>query len=328
MVYLHEGKTAGIAGDLRRMLNEDFHYRLAMRLYSGTIWQSGTEEKVTVQKEAERPAIKLETVSSAQTVETPTEKPQPVEEKPEIEPRPKYSDGVQLSLLNLWGMTEEVSQPKTSKKKKTVKKAVTAKSTPPKPKVTVTPTAPTAKPAMENKEVKAENTAKPADPDDIYAKLDWETNPPINGFYEMMMELTPERRKELRELARQHNEKHENRTVATITPEVPREQPRQEETQPEAVAAPAVTDAPPETVATSLFPDIEPEKPKEEVADLTPRAYHRTPEMHLREGSLVADRGRHNIGYLKDITPYGATFQPLDLERIPEGKGVVVCVAA
>ena len=151
-----------------------------MRLYSGTIWQSGTEEKVTVQKEAERPAIKLETVSSAQTVETPTEKPQPVEEKPEIEPRPKYSDGVQLSLLDLWGMTEEVSQPKTSKKKKTVKKAVTAKSTPPKPKVTVTPTAPTAKPAMENKEVKAENTAKPADPDDIYAKLDWETNPPIN----------------------------------------------------------------------------------------------------------------------------------------------------
>ena len=47
MVYLHEGKTAGISGDLRRMLDEDFHYRLAMRLYSGTIRQSGTEEKVT-----------------------------------------------------------------------------------------------------------------------------------------------------------------------------------------------------------------------------------------------------------------------------------------
>ena len=176
---------------------------------------------------------------------------------------------------------------------------------------------------LENKEAKADSATKPADPDDIYAKLDWETNPPINGFYEMMMELTPERRKELRELARQHNEKHENRTVATITPEVPREQPRQEETQPEAVAAPAVTDAPPETVATSLFPDIEPEKPKEEVADLTPRAYHRTPEMHLREGSLVADRGRHNIGYLKDITPYGATFQPLDLKGYQKEKALL-----
>ena len=41
MVYLHEGKTAGIAGDLRRMLDEDFHYRLAMRLYSGTIRAGG-----------------------------------------------------------------------------------------------------------------------------------------------------------------------------------------------------------------------------------------------------------------------------------------------
>ena len=323
MVYLHEGKTAGIAGDLRRMLDEDFHYRLAMRLYSGSIRQSGTEEKVTVQQEAERTAIKMETASPMQAVETPTEKPQAVEEKPEIEPRPKYSDGVQLSLLDLWGMTEEVSQPKTAKKKRTAKKAVTAKTTPPKSKATVTPTAPAVKPATENKEAKADSAAKPADPDDIYAKLDWETNPPINGFYEMMMELTPERRKELRELARQHNEKHENRTVATITPEVPREQPRQEETQPEAVAAPAVTDAPPETVATSLFPDIEPEKPKEEVADLTPRAYHRTPEMHLREGSLVADRGRHNIGYLKDITPYGATFQPLDLKGYQKEKALL-----
>ena len=74
---------------------------------------------------------------------------------------------------------------------------------------------------MENKEVKAENTAKPADPDDIYAKLDWETNPPINGFYEMMMELTPERRKELRELARQHNEKQvaETERKRRVTPE-------------------------------------------------------------------------------------------------------------
>ena len=118
MVYLHEGKAAGIAGDLRRMLDEDFHYRLAMRLYSGSIRQAGTEEKVAVQNKVERPAIKLETVSSAQTVETPTEKPQPADEKPEIEPRPQYSAGVQLTLLDLWGMTEEVSQPKTSKKKK------------------------------------------------------------------------------------------------------------------------------------------------------------------------------------------------------------------
>ena len=323
MVYLHEGKAAGIAGDLRRMLDEDFHYRLAMRLYSGSIRQSGTEEKVTVQKEVERPSIKLETVSSTQAVETPME-------KPEIEPRPKYSDGVQLSLLDLWGMTEEVSQPKTAKKKKTVKKESPARRIPPKPQVqttqnvTAVPTATIPKTVTENKEAKTENTAKPADPDDIYATLDWDTNPPINGFYEMMMGLTPERRKELRELARQHNEKQTaEKTEVKAAPETPREQPRQEKRQPEAVAAPAVTDTPSEAVVTSLFPDIEAEKPKEEVVDLSPRAYHRTPEMHLREGSLVADRGRHNIGYLKDITPYGATFQPLDLKGYQKEKALL-----
>ena len=317
MVYLHEGKTAGISGDLRRMLDEDFHYRLAMRLYSGTIRQSGTEEKVTVQKEVERPAIKLETVSSAQTVETPTEKPQPVEEKPEIEPRPKYSDGVQLSLLDLWGMTEEVSQqPKTAKKKKAAKKESPTRRIPSKPQTTQNVT--------ENKEAKTDNAAKPADPDDIYATLDWDTNPPINGFYEMMMGLTPERRKELRELARQHNEKQvAEKTEVKAVPETSREQPRQEETQPKVAATPAATDAQAEAVGTFLFPDIEAEKPKEEVVDLSPRAYHRTPEMHLREGSLVADRGRHNIGYLKDITPYGATFQPLDLKGYQKEKALL-----
>ncbi len=103
MVYLHEGKTAGIAGDLRRMLNEDFHYRLAMRLYSGTIWQSGTEEKVTVQKGGGASCYKIENGIFGADGGNSDGKPQPVEEKPEIEPRPKYSDGVQLSLLNLWG---------------------------------------------------------------------------------------------------------------------------------------------------------------------------------------------------------------------------------
>ncbi|WP_410648221.1 N-6 DNA methylase, partial [Bacteroides cellulosilyticus] len=306
MVYLHEGKAAGIAGDLRRMLDEDFHYRLAMRLYSGSIRQAGTEEKVAVQNKVERPAIKLETVSSAQTVETPTEKPQPADEKPEIEPRPQYSAGVQLTLLDLWGMTEEVSQPKTSKKKKTVKKAVTAKSTPPKPKVTVTPTAPTAKPAMENKEVKAENTAKPADPDDIYATLDWDTNPPINGFYEMMMDLTPERRAELRQVAARHGEEQQKEI------EAPQEAGQSEPAQETSAAA------------SMLFP--EPEKEQQQIEkepDLSPCPYHRTPEMHLREGSLVADRAHDNIGYLKDITPYGATFQPLGLTGYQKEKALL-----
>lgn len=54
-------------------------------------------------------------------------------------------------------------------------------------------------PVQEPKEApKAEATSSTVDPDDIYATINWEDNPPINGFYEMMMDLTPEQRKELR----------------------------------------------------------------------------------------------------------------------------------
>ena len=37
----------------------------------------------------------------------------------------------------------------------------------------------------------------------VYDSLDWEENPPINGFYEMMMDLSPERRRELLERGQQ-----------------------------------------------------------------------------------------------------------------------------
>ena len=323
MVYLHEGKTEGIANDLRRMLDEDCHMRLAMRLYSGTIGQASEKKTVAVEAKPEQPAIKPET--------------QPIDEKPEIEPRrPQYSAGVQLSLLDLWGMTEEVKKKDApAKKKKTAKKESAAKRVPPKPKpqVTAVPTAETAKPANGDKEAKPENDRKQNDPDDLYATLDWETNPPINGFYETMMSLTPERRKALRLEAERHRQKQLKKSGVkdTLNPTfVPssdnkpeqKETAQQPEAQPEATPVPVTDNSPSEKATTALFPKLETEKPKEEVIDLTPRPYHRTPEMHLREGSLVANRAR-DIGYLKDITPYGATFQPLGLTGYQKEKALL-----
>ena len=80
----------------------------------------------------------------------------------------------------------------------------------------------------------------------------------------MMMDLTPERRKELRELAAQHQEKRQNVPDVKAAPE---QETRQPETQPEAAATPAALAT--ETAATSLFPGMEAEKPKEEA----PRPY-------------------------------------------------------
>ena len=328
---LHRGGIAQMAEDLREHLKIELH-QLDRELYERhSLYpkQGKSTETEIISTSVVTPEIQphIETAAKPEMAA-----PQPIDEKPEIEPRrPDYSEGVQLSLLDLWGMTEEVRKEQTPKKKKAAKKGSTARRMPPKPqaqvapKVTTAPPQPSAIPLTENgenHESKPENVAAKGDPDDIYATLDWETNPPINGFYEMMMDLTPERRKELRELAAQHQEKQANGTdmKAVSVPAMPESAARQPETQPEVAATPAAPET--ETDATSLFPGMEAEKPKEEAPDLTPRPYHRTPEMHLREGSLVASRAR-DIGYLKDITPYGATFQPLDLRGYQKEKALL-----
>ena len=337
MVYTHEGKTAGIAEDLRRMLDEDCHMRLVMRLYSGAIQQAREQKAVAVEVKPEQPAIKPDATITARTDDAQTEKPQPIKEKPEIEPcRPQYSAGVQLSLLDLWGMTEEVNkQEAPAKKKKTTKKESTAKRAIPKPKplVTAVPSAETVKSATESREVKPENAGKQGDPEDIYATLDWETNPPINGFYETMMSLTPERRKALRLEAEQHRQEQLKKSGVkdTLNPAfVPssdnkpeqKEAAQQPEAQPEATPVPVTDYNPSEQATTSLFPEFEPEKPKEEVIDLSPRPFNGMLEPHYRDGSMVLDASR-NLGYLKGLTPYGATFQPLDLTGYQKEKAML-----
>ena len=187
---------------------------------------------------------------------------------------------MQLDLFDLWGFTEaERKQAVTGKKKKTsdktAKKAGAKKSAPIQPKVQSTPKAVSPPPAIaspvpENKEAKQGNTIGQGNPEDVYAAINWEDNPPINGFYEMMMDLTPERRAELRQVAARHGEEQQKEI------EAPQEAGQSEPAQETSAAA------------SMLFP--EPEKEQQQIEkepDLSPCPYHRTPEMHLREGSLV-----------------------------------------
>ena len=332
---MHRGDTVQLAEDLREHLKIELH-QLNRELYEKQSLHSAQVESTDKSTPEEvQPSPKVEAVTSTANVFiTEAEKPkvQPIDEKPEIEPRQtNHSNAVQLTLLDLWGMPIE----EPAKKKKATKKENKAKRVPskPKPQVTAAPPVESVKPATESKEAKPENAGRQSDPDDIYATLDWETNPPINGFYETMMSLTPERRKALRLEAERHRQEQLKKSGVkdTLNPAfVPSSdnKPEQKETaiqpevQPEATPAPVTDNSPSEKATTSLFPEFETEKPKEEVPDLTPRPYHRTPEMHLREGSLVANRAR-DIGYLKDITPYGATFQPLGLTGYQKEKALL-----
>ena len=188
---------------------------------------------------------------------------------------------------------------------------------------------------------KTEDTAplqEDGDPEDaVYRSLDWETNPPINGFYEMMMDLTPERRAELRRLGKAKMEANAARQTVGTT---------------EAKREKAHADKPAEpqgTAATVVYPiengfeaerdrriaEVEKALRAEEAAltpeerqrkreeEMMPRPYSRPLEPHLKDGSLawVHTQGvRYQVGVLKDVTRYGATFHPLDMEGMQKEK--------
>ena len=181
-------------------------------------------------------------------------------------------------------------------------------------------------------------TEESYDPEDeVYRRLDWETNPPINGFYEMMMDLTPERRAELRRLGKTKMEANTTRQAAGTT-EAKREKTdagKTAETQ--------------DTTATVVYPvengfeaerkrriaEVEEAMRREEAAltpeerqrkreeEMMPRPFKGILEPHLKDGSLAWEYTagvRFQVGVLKDVTRYGATFQPLDMDGMQAQK--------
>ena len=181
-------------------------------------------------------------------------------------------------------------------------------------------------------------TEESYDPEDeVYRSLDWETNPPINGFYEMMMDLTPERRAELRRLGKTKMEANTARQ-ATGTTEAKREK-----------ADAGKTAETQDTTATVVYPvengfeaerkrriaEVEEAMRREEAAltpeerqrkreeEMMPRPFKGILEPHLKDGSLAWEHTagvRFQVGVLKDVTRYGATFQPLDMDGMQAQK--------
>ena len=188
---------------------------------------------------------------------------------------------------------------------------------------------------------KAEDTASPqddGDPEDaVYRSLDWETNPPINGFYETMMSLTPERRAELRRLGKTKMEANAARQAAGTT-EAKREKVhvgKTEELQGTAATVVYPVENGFEAERKRRIAEVEEAMRREEAAmtpeerqrkreeEMMPRPYSRPLEPHLKDGSLawVHTQGvRYQVGVLKDVTRYGATFHPLDMEGMQKEK--------
>ena len=167
-------------------------------------------------------------------------------------------------------------------------------------------------------------TAPPedGDPEDaVYRSLDWETNPPINGFYETMMSLTPERRAELRRMGKEKMDANAAKQADTARPQsIHPVYPVENGFEAEGRRRIERVEREMREEEAAQTPE-ERQRRKEEA--MMPRPFKGIMEAHLKEGSLVWEHTggvRFQIGVLKDVTRYGATFQPLDMEGMQAQK--------
>ena len=175
---------------------------------------------------------------------------------------------------------------------------------------------------MHGKTEGATAPAEDGDPEDaVYRSLDWETNPPINGFYETMMSLTPERRAELRRMGKEKMDANAAKQADTARPQsIHPVYPVENGFEAEGRRRIECVEREMREEEAALTPE-ERQRRKEEA--MMPRPFKGIMEAHLKEGSLVWEYTggvRFQIGVLKDVTKYGATFQPLYMEGMQAQK--------
>ena len=365
MIYTHEDGVEGIAEDLRKMLHEDFKKNLNLNRYLG-IEEQQEETKVAQQAEVE---VKQE--NGKETLDIgQTEQPHlynNVESNNADEPGSHHErtvhqqPPVQMTLFDLWGMEEEdrltIKETKKQVSKQTGKATTTTKPSAPKtakkkasPLVkAVNPTAKFETKPLENKEKSFDEANVNANTPDVeakkilpgdepYASISWEENPPINGFYEMMMTMAPEDRVLLRQKAEQHRQEQLKALGVEDTLD-PKFKPPMEPIEVLKVQighGQSKGNEPKEDSKTQSTlkktnhereQQKEPERKREEQARkkedvMKPRPFDEKLKSFHREGSMVLDSAG-NIGVLKDLTKYGATFMPLDLNMEQKEKAVL-----
>ena len=356
MIYTHEDGVEGIAEDLRKMLHEDFKKNLNLNRYLG-IEETKAEEVKEVEEtekiektEKIKPSIEEkqnDTVVSLQKQEKPTDDAELSQKSNHQQPP------VQMTLFDLWGMEEENRQAVHSTKKKAevtvgavAKKLSRKKASPlvksvnPTFEVVTKPVEKEEKPSLTDaKEQETTQETKPILPgDEPYASISWEENPPINGFYEMMMTMAPEDRVLLRQKAELHRQEQLKALGVEDTldpkfkpPMEPIEVLKVQIGHGQSKGNEAKEDSKTQSTLKKTNHEREQQKEqdrkREELARkkedaMKPRPFDEKLESFHREGSMVLDSAR-NIGVLKDLTKYGATFMPLDLNMEQKEKAVL-----
>ena len=287
---------------------------------------------------------------------------QPKPEQPEMKPEQGQSHQqppVQMTLFDLWGMEEDNRLKRHAMKKKTAasvgaaatgsaatkkmprkKASPLVKSVNPTFEVVTKPVEKEEKPSLTDaKEQETTQETKPILPgDEPYASISWEENPPINGFYEMMMTMAPEDRVLLRQKAELHRQEQLKALGVEDTldpkfkpPMEPIEVLKAQIGHGQSKGNEPKEDSKTQNTLKETNHEREQQKEQERMREkqarkkedvMKPRPFDEKLESFHREGSMVLDSAR-NIGVLKDLTKYGATFMPLDLNMEQKEKAVL-----
>ena len=221
-------------------------------------------------------------------------KPEPAKEI-ETDGSPDYSDNPDPRLFsyNLFGELEPIQQ------KNNRRQQMTKPEDKPKP----------ANPATEAKPVKATGFRKLTDKElEFYGALNWDDNPPINGFYEAMMSIAHAQIAERERLAAEQKASQEAAEAAGIAPGETYIEKTEGDFIPGGMARqPKITAIP-----------IEPKAPER---DMSPRPFSEDIQFFHHNGSMVVDGVQ--LGFLSDVRKNSATFTPLAVKPEQEKRAML-----
>ena len=258
-------------------------------------------KRVAICEQLEDPKLKKTPKQKVVETVTPNQppkaepKPEPKLEPPKAEPSkeietdgsPDYTDNPdpRLYAYNLFGELEPIGKPRRQ----------------PKP----MEDAPKSKPSVEVKDIPVKKFRPLSEKElEFYGSLNWEDNPPINGFYETMMSIAHRQLDEMRlereaaEAAKQAAANGETIQEGGTTIQrtegdfIPGRQPR--------VAA---------------------QKPEPVKVDMSPRPFSEDIQFFHHNGSMVVDGGQ--LGFLSDVRKNGATFTPLAVKPEQEKRAML-----
>ena len=309
------GKDAVIASEIlgitltRRQTGIDSRIELAgfphhaLDTYLPKLVRAG--KRVAICEQLEDPKLtktpKHKVVETVTPNQPPKVEPKP-EPKPEPEPAPKptpapieptkaepskeietdgspdYTDNPdpRLYAYNLFGELEPIGKPRRQ----------------PKP----AEDAPKPKPSVEVKDIPVKKFRPLSEKElEFYGSLNWEDNPPINGFYETMMSIA---HRQLEEMRLEREAAEAAKQVATNGETIQEGDTTIQRTEGDFIPG--------------RQPRVATQKPGPVTVDMSPRPFSEDIQFFHHNGSMVVQDGL--VGFLSEVRKSGATFNPLELK--------------